>query len=90
MLHVNHKVNLNIPILESNKHIYKTDIKQEAYFAISLNCHLKVRVNCTKKSPKSQQNQQIIALSNKKHITTPTSWLISGYSGLLELLRYHR
>lgn len=80
------------PSLE-NKHIQKKeDIKQEAYFAI-----LKYRQPSENKSemykkkyPKSQQNQQIIALSNNKHITTPTSWLISGYLGLLELLRYHR
>lgn len=79
------------PSLE-NKHIQKK-ISNKKHILPSLNTgsHLKIRVKCTKKKyPKSQQNQQIIALSNNKHITTPTSWLISGYLGLLELLRYHR
>lgn len=91
MLSVNLKVNVNVPLLKTN--IYKKkDIKQEAYFAILK--YSKPSENKSemykKKYPKSQQNQQIIALSNNKHITTPTSWLISGYLGLLELLRYHR
>lgn len=91
MLSVNLKVNVNVPLLKTN--IYKKKISNKKHILPSLNTgsHLKIRVKCTKKKyPKSQQNQQIIALSNNKHITTPTSWFISGYLGLLELLRYHR